>query len=425
MMTIFAVMVAVVSIWEYPQALAKRPQVANRFGMVATTCDEEAPVSVPAKGVAGHPLVLSGRNVGWNRAAGCFVAKIELKDGPDGNSGDLYVNRDGKHSAINCEEFPGLTPVAFDQEAQSHQVHMSFPNMLFPYPTFGNSSLSFQNSPMWRSLPRAMMTGCRGLLPLMEKLYLSNQVWVYPSAGDTPPVGTNGDVFASIAPYWLTTAGRSWSDLPYLKAALEASRSLDPAVKREIVRRGLLAPTIQTLIRKSLKGVATEADYLTSAAHPTALPPDGLDLQRLVGKAEALTAKAIPPLAKIKLEAVRILGESRAEGELTYATDYACAVVLRSKDRARVFRITALGDDEYEFFQSHGDTRGVKIERLLNVAAVSIDRQTLTPTNRIDIAVVGKTAMSGWGAPSYVSFAAVDEAADYCDPLLRGGKPVK
>ena len=151
-MTIFAVMVAVVSIWEYPQTLAKRPQVANRFGMVATTCDEEEPASVPAEGVAGHPLVLSGRNVGW--------------------------------------------------------------------------------------------------------------------------------------------------------------------------------------------------------------------------------------------------------------------------DQARVFRITALGDDEYEFFQSHGDTRGVKIERLLNVAAVSIDRQTVSPTNRIDIAVVGKTAKSGWGAPSYVSFAVLDENAPYCDPTL-------
>ena len=57
MMTIFAVMVAVVSIWEYPQALAKRPQVANRFGMVATTCDEEEPASVPAKdgwGASGY-----------------------------------------------------------------------------------------------------------------------------------------------------------------------------------------------------------------------------------------------------------------------------------------------------------------------------------------------------------------------------------
>lgn len=263
-----------------------------------------------------------------------------------------------------------------------------------------------------------MMTGCRELLPLMEKLYLSNQVWVYPSAGDTAPVGTNGDVFASIAPYWLTTAGRSWSDLPYLKAALEASRSLDPAVKREIVRRGLLAPTIQALVRKSLKGVATEADYLTPAAHPTALPANGVELPRLIAGAKAMTVKTIPPLAKIRLEMVHVLGENRAEGELTYATDYACAAVLRSGDRARVFRITALGDDEYEFFQSHGDTRGVKIERLLNVAAVSIDRQTVSPTNRIDIAVVGKTAKSGWGAPSYVSFAVLDENAPYCDPTL-------
>jgi hypothetical protein len=67
----------------------------------------------------------------------------------------------------------------------------------------------------------------------MVKFYLSNQTWVFPSNADTAPVGTNGDVFASITPYWITTAGRSYSDLPYLRAALEASRNLPIETKSD------------------------------------------------------------------------------------------------------------------------------------------------------------------------------------------------
>jgi len=419
MMTVFTVLLAVTSIWDYPAKLAKQPRVAAANGMVATACDEEPPQGVPAKGVAGRPLVLTDANIGWNKDAGCFAAQVRLRTTTtDGNAGDLYLNRDGNHSVLNLEEFPGLTQVTFAPgEARRRCLDRGIANVSFAQPLFANASLSFQDG-YWRSLPRAMLTNMRGTLPLMAKLYTANQFYVYPSAGDTPPVGTNGDVFASIAPYWLTTAGRSWSDLPYLKAALEVSRSLDPAVKREIVRRGLLVPTIQTILRKSLKGVTTEADYLTCEAHPTAMPPNGLDLDRLVRNAEDMTVDKIPPLARFRLEMVHVLGEKPAPGEVTYVTDYAAGIVLRSPDRVRIFRITALGDDEYEIFQSHGDPRAVKFERLLNTAAVTIDRVGVTPDNRIDIAVVGKTEKSGWGAPSYVSFAVLDEKAGYCDPLL-------
>ena len=133
----------------------------------------------------------------------------------------------------------------------------------------------------------------------MVALYMDNQVWVFPANADFPPVGTNGDVFVSVAPYWLVTQGRSWSDQYYLRAALDASRSFGQAVKREIVGRRLLAPTIMTLIRKSLKGVKDEDDYLTEKAHPTCLPPNGLDLARLKKLAADMRATEIPPVVRI------------------------------------------------------------------------------------------------------------------------------
>ena len=391
----------------YADLMRDRPLI---FGPLAT---------VEAAGVFGKPIVLGEQNLGWDFDTGCFVAQLKLAAGSSGgNVGDLYMNRDGRHSMLRLKDFPGITSVRLDAMGRSNRMDKSFPNMLFPYPTFGNASLAMEERPIWRSLPRGLLTVESRLLGRMVKLYLSNQTWVFPSNVDTAPVGTNGDVFASIAPYWLTTAGRSWSDQPYLRAALEASRSLDPQVKAEIVRQGLLAPTIQTLIRKSLKGVADEASYLGAKAHPTALPPKGLDVKRLKAAAKALTAEAVPPLVSVSV-AAQPPQRRLATPELTYASAFAWAFVLRADDEVREFVIRAQGAEEYAFVQTHGNGVDVRIERLKpDTAKVTIDRRGMSPTNRVDITVVGRNAKTGWGAPGYVSFARMDPSAPYSDPAL-------
>ena len=389
--------------------------------------------AVTAKEVFGKPVLLGEQNLGWDYESGCFIARLELVAGSSGgNVGDLYMNRDGRHSVLNLKDFQGITPVRLsipervDATGRTNKVStadLDFPNMVFPYPVFGNCSRALVSTPQrpnpyWRSLPRAMVTTESRLMGRMMKLYLSNQTWVYPSNADTAPVGTNGDVFASIAPYWMVTAGRSWSDQPYLRAALEASRSLKAPVKAEIVKRGLLAPTVQTLIRKSLKGVTNEVDYLSAKAHPTALPPKGLDLARLKAAAKALTAESVPPLAAVSV-AMGAPKAKTAHPELTYASAFAWAFVLRADDEVREFFISAKGAEEFAFVQTHGAGVDVKIERVKpNVAKVTIGRRGLSPTNRVDITVCGRNAGTGWGAPSYVSFARMDPAAPYSDPAL-------
>ena len=375
--------------------------------------------AVDATGVFGKPVVLGEQNMGWDFDTGCFIAHMRMVRGSSGgNVGDLYMNRDGRHSLLDIKSYPGLTSVQLDALGRTNRMDMSFPNILFPYPVFGNASLAMTMGPYWRSLPRAMLTTEARLLGRMERLYLSNQVWVYPSNADTAPVGTNGDVFASIAPYWLTTAGRSFSDKPYLGGALEASRSLDPKVKAEIVRRGLLAPTVQALIRKSLKGVTNEVDYLSAKAHPSALPPKGLDLKRLKAAAKAMTVESIPPLAAVAV-AMPPLRQKLVVPELTYASAFAWAFVLRADEDVREFQLIAKGAEEFAFVQTHGTGVDVRIERLKpDVAKVTIDRRGMSPTNRVDIMVCGRNAKTGWGAPSYVSFARMDPAAPYSDPAL-------
>lgn len=392
---------------EYADFMAMRPIMSGPLS------------AVDATGVFGKPVVLAEENLGWDFDTGCFVAKLKLAVGSSGgNVGDLYMNRDARHSQLNLAEFPGLTPIQLDSTGRTNKMDLSFPNILFPYPTFGNASLAMTSGPYWRSLPRAMMTTESMLLGRMVRLYLSNQTWVYPANADLAPVGRNGDVFASIAPYWMVTAGRSWSDRPYLCAALEASRSFGPQVKAEIVKRGLLAPTIQVLIRQSLKSVTNEVDYLSAKAHPTALPPNGVDRVRLATAAKGLTVEAIPPLAVVSVAATPPRKKPTVS-ELTYASAFAWAFVLRADDEMREFVVSAKGAGEYAFVKTHGEGVDVKIERLRpDAAKVTIDRRGMSPTNRVDITVVGRNAKTGWGAPSYVSFARMDPSAPYSDPAL-------
>lgn len=399
---------------DYARKLRTKPMMLGPMANVAAT------------GIFGKPIALGEQNLSWDFDNGCFKANIKLAvASAGGNTGDLYFNRDDMHSMLALDKYPGITSVRLDQEGRQRKMDLNFPNMLFPYPVFGNCSRAFLAQPYWRSIPRALMTMDSWRMKSMVKFYLSNQTWVFPSNADTAPVGTNGDVFASITPYWITTAGRSYSDQPYLRAALEASRSFSAETKRAAISAGLLAPTIQTLIRKSLKGVKSEEDYLSPKAHPTAFPPGGVDVMRLAGAAKKMTAKEIPPLAMISVSTLPI-NRKDPRAELTYASAFAWAFVLRADAVERVFHIRAKGAEEFAFVKTHGDGIDVRIEKVDSATAkVVINRSGMSPTNRVDIAVFGRNRTTSWGAPSYVSFARMDNTAPYSDPVLTSPPEIK
>ena len=392
---------------EYAKEMKSRPLL---FGPMAT---------VDATGVFGSSVSLGEQNLGWDFDSHCFVANLKLATASaDPWTGDLYMNRDNNHSRIRTADFPGITEVSLDAEGRKRGMAFDFPNTIFPYPVFGNCSRAMVSGLFWRSLPRALATTVTAKLPTMERAYLSNQLWVFPSNADTPPVGTNGDVFASITPYCITTAGRSFSDIPYLKAALYASAALHKDTKSEIVRRGLLAPTIMTLMRKSLRNVSNEDDYTSAKAHPTAMPPNGIDTNRLIAAASEMTSAEMPPVVRVLVRMAPTRDRPKFP-ELTYSTRFAWAFVLRSNDESRTFFIAAEGAKEYRFVKTHGTDVKVEIEKVApNAAKVTIDRRGMHPANRVDIAVFGRDQGTGWGAPSYVCFARMDPSAPYSDPAL-------
>lgn len=391
---------------EYAREIEGRPVLANPL------------VAVPATGIWGESLALGEQNLSWDFDHGCFTASLMMAPGRgrDGNFGDLYMNRDGRHSLLTVTNYPGLTEIKLDREGRERNMDLDFPNLSLNAPVFGNCSRAFLHPVYWRSLPRAMMTTDAWRMPLMAKFYLSNQLWVFPVNADYPPVGTNGDCFASVAPYWLATQGKSWSDQYYLRAALEASRSFAPAVKREIVERGLLAPTIQCLLRRALKGVRDEEDYLSAKAHPTCLPPNGLELPRLKAAAAGMKAVAIPPVATLQIRGMPTVGSSQAP-ECLYLTPCAAAFILRAKAGVHSFLLQAAGGDAYTFRQVHGESAAVKFEPM-GPGRMKVTLRPEKMTGRVDLAVFAKTAMSEWGAPSYVSFSVPAEAPAYVDPVL-------
>lgn len=375
---------------------------------------------VPAKGVFGRPLALGEQNLQWNFDLGCFEALIDWSDGAvaDGNAGDLYFNRDGGHSVIDFAAHPGLTRVSLDAEGRRRGADLDFPNLLTDRPLFGNCSRAMTVGPFWRSLPRALTTSDAWRLKAQYALYRANQFWVYPANADIAPIGTNGDVFASVTPYWLTTAGRSWSDKYYVDAALAASAAMPRAAKEAMVERGLLAPTLQLLIRQSLKTVVEPDDYLSAKAHPTAFPPNGLDLARLLRTARDLKPLSVPPLAQIAGIAV---GKTAYRGklpEITYATPCAWALTLRGDETEREYFIKASGGVDYVFTQTHGADGSAKIEKLATEAAkVTVYPHFMSATGRVDIAIFTKGPLTGWSAPAFVSFA-VGTGDGYVDPVL-------
>jgi len=378
---------------------------------------------VPQTAVAGGTVALGEQNFYWDFDNGLLAADVLLAPGDGATVGELYMNRDDNHSRLSVAEFPGLTEVRLDREGHERKMDLDLPNMLFPYPLFGNASRAYQDPLYWRSLPRMILTREAWRIRSFQKLYLSNQFWIFPAHQDCPPVGKQGDVFASICPYFLVTAGSSYTDIPYLKAALNASRSFKKTTRDELVKRGLLTPTIMTLIRKSLRAVTNEVDYLSVAAHPTAFPAGGLDVARLRRAAAALEPAAIPPLAAVSIMITPPTDRPNWP-EITYGSAFNTAFVLRSEDRRRRFRLVANGAGEYAF-RAIRNPAAVEMQAKGNVADLVIDRTLVSVTNRIDIAVFGRNPGTDWGAPSYVSFAVVDPTAPYSDPVLTPIGPVK
>lgn len=354
-----------------------------------------------------------------------YVAAWLSEGSAAGHVDDLYVNRDGGHSQLKTGDFPNLASIQLCPAAKSAGVHIDLPNTLFgDFAVFGNISRGRTRGPFWRSMARATMTD-PGLPARMELLYRNNQFWVIPSVKDYGNKDI-GDTFPAVAPWMFVSHGISWSDQPFLRAALAASACFPRPTKLALLRRHLMAPTLQWLLRSTRKCVRGESDYLSPKAHPTAFDAGNIDLVRIVEKAHALRPEQIPPSVALALVNSRTFpvkypmpGRDYPDSviEALYQTASSTAIILRAPEAVRTFLVQARTfpevdpSAEFTWRVVHGDASAVKITAPLGetlntpergFAQIVIDRRSVT--NRIDVACFARQHGTEWGAPSFFSF---------------------
>ena len=236
-------------------------------------------------------------------SAGTMLAQWFAEGSAAGNTGDFYDNRDRGHSRLDLRRYPQLQPVPYTAEETTAGRNYAAPARIQSFPTLGNASLAGP-ARLAGSLPRIMMLTPGGM-EFLAAQYTSNQLYCYPEHQDHDP-GFNGDpgfgdLFPTNTPFTVISQGSSGTDQPFLNALTMTMASFQPEVKREIIRRHLLAPTLQYLLRRSNRTVTSREDYLSGMAHPAVFRGEWLDEASMMRRAHDMTLETLPPLVFLEV----------------------------------------------------------------------------------------------------------------------------
>ncbi|MEM7271432.1 MAG: hypothetical protein AAF401_19545, partial [Pseudomonadota bacterium] len=286
-----------------------------------------------------------------------------------GNVGDIYDNLDAAHSILRRREPTQLTFAVYGPAAQNARLHYGVnEHMMFDAIVFGNSSTALTGK-HWRSQARGALTTQDGPARLWQ-LYRANHIYVFPEHRDHDPPGGKGkgDVFPANTPYYIVSQGSSGSDLQFVRAIRNILAALPTKVKAKLKEAGLIAPTVQKILRRGADWIASDEDYLSGRAHPTVFK-DAPANDRLIDLAQALTLDALPPLATLTL--LEMVGDAGALApEALIATPVAIAAMWRGPLGERRYRLKASGEDAndrpltYHWRLLRGDPSRVKIRPL-------------------------------------------------------------
>ncbi len=278
--------------------------------------------------------------------AGAAVRAWFAEGTASGNRGDLYDNRDAGHSRLDLRLFPYMSAVAYDDDARRNGLHHGLAQFLFNGATLGNSSTAMTQGPFWRSNARLALADTRHIAFLALQYY-RNHIYFYPEHRDYD-ADYQGDTFPANTPYLVVSQGSSGSDQPFLQAVACTLAAFRPEVKRTLLQTGLLAPTVQWVLRAGQTGVTNRADYLSGPTHPPVFDARRLDPLRMVTLAHDLTTNALPPLAAIRMveETTKPMGSNLVDhvgDELLFDSPAAIARVVRSQTYQRRMVVSAAG----------------------------------------------------------------------------------
>lgn len=266
-----------------------------------------------------------------------LLQRLEAQGKAAGFSGLLYDNRDRKHSEIPQAFFPRLARIVYDETlVQTGRDYGLAGDILFPAITIGNSSTAVTGGDAPRSLPRLAMTTFGGPERAF-RLYASNALYVYPEHRDHDA----RDLFPANWPYMIASQGSSGSDQPFLKALFFTLAAFQPETRARLEQEGLIAPTLQMILRRSLRPVLSRAAYLTGLAHPPVFNRDNLVPGRMMSLAAAMAPDAIPPMVELSVVTEDFDAGPRGLSERLFDTPSAVARVWRSEAYERSMTLSA------------------------------------------------------------------------------------
>ena len=252
------------------------------------------------------------------------------------------------------------------------------------------------------------------------------------------------DVLPANLPFRLVT-GPAARDLRMAESAVETVTTSMPAHVRQFFSKcGILAPTVQWLLRRCKPGVTNETDYLSPSTHPLVWRAQDFDLEALAKTSGMMTSNSIPMIARLGMlyEEYKVSPIRRAEPLVDYPdpraetwceTPYGIAIALRAPENRRKFRFWAsswpVRDRSVNYRWVRLSPGRASASRVQGQAQLSPEKgyaeivlNWSEVRGRLDFAVFARYGDGPYGPPSMISFFVVPNEVRQYD---RQGRIVK
>lgn len=230
--------------------------------------------------------------------AGTLLRSLNARGAINGFDGLVYDNRDRGHSTLPRGLFPRLAHLQYDPALKARGFDYGLAGaVVLPAVVFGNSSTAITGGGAPRSQTRMAMTRAGGP-EAAARLYRQNHIYVYPEHRDHDAE----DRFPANWPYTITSQGSSGSDRPFLRALAMTLAAFRPETMEAMRTNGLVAPTVQMILRRNLSIVTRREVYLTGAAHPAVFAGAELRPGRMVAHANTILPGDLPALIRLDVQ---------------------------------------------------------------------------------------------------------------------------
>ncbi len=372
--------------------------------------------------------------------AAILLKRLVSRGVSQGFGGILYENRDRGHSSLPESLFPNLTFLKYDDTLKEQwRDYGPADEVLIPALLFGNSSTAHTGGAEARSLSRSAMTQ-PGKAALAFRNYESNSIYIYPEHRDHDAV----DLYPGNWPYQIISQGSSGSDLPFMKAVAMTLAAFPGDTRAALELGGLIAPTVQMILRRNLSPVRSREGYLSPAAHPTVFDAKWPQPARMVSQAAAMRPEDIAPMVKLRVLEDGFLRQAGLAGldEHLYTTPSAIARVWRDIAWEREITVSASPTEDpngrdlvFEWVILRGDPERIRIEPLdpegraaritlawhdeFTLPPLSLDDSVLRRSSRVDIGVFAWNGRTE-SAPAFLSVSFPAHQARVYEPAPDG-----